>query len=195
MSTATAKQIALYNALLAAIAATGEFDADVVAVAVEGFPEKTVADASVAIDRAKATAERLGVKPLWKAADAAQAPAAPVAGLDLTGLPAGTYAVPGGDTRLKVEIDKPEKGKWAGWVFVKDGAVYGQGQRYGSQRPGAAYKGQIEDALRAIVADPAGAMAAYGHLTGTCGICHAPLEREESIARGMGPVCARKFAW
>ena len=93
---------------------------------------------------------------LGYARNAAQA-AAPVApqakGLDLSSIPSGTYAVPGGDTRLKVRIDVVTKGKWAGWVFVKDGAEYGQGQRYGSQKPGATYKGQIEDALRAIAAD------------------------------------------
>lgn len=110
-------------------------------------------------------------------------------GLDLSAVPSGTYAVPGGDTRLKVKIDNVTKGKWAGWVFVKDGAEYGQGQRYGSQRPGASYKGAIEDALRVIAADPIAAMAAYGHLTNTCGKCGRPLEDAESVARGIGPVC------
>jgi Family of unknown function (DUF6011) len=111
-------------------------------------------------------------------------------GLDLTVLPAGKYAVPGGDTRLKVRIDAPKSGKWDGWVFVKDAAAYGEGKRYGSQRPGATYKGQIEDALRAIVADPTAAMFTYGQITGTCCFCALPLEKAESVRRGYGPTCA-----
>lgn len=120
---------------------------------------------------------------------------APITGLDLTGLPTGHYAAPGGDTRLKVHVSAPQKGKWAGWVFVTDGAEYGSQQRYGSQRPGAAYKGSIEDQLRAIITDPQAAMAAYGHLTSTCGACGRTLEDEASVARGIGPVCATKMGW
>jgi len=116
-------------------------------------------------------------------------------GLDLSDLPSGKYAVPGGDTRLKVLVQNVEKGKWAGWVFVKDAAVYGNGRRYGSQKPGAEYRGDIADALAAIIADPHAAMAAYGHLTGTCGRCGLHLEDETSVARGIGPVCIKKLGW
>lgn len=123
---------------------------------------------------------------------AAAAPAA-ATGLDLSSVPSGTYAVPGGDTRLKVQIDNVTTGKWAGWVFVKDGAEYGQSQRYGSQRPGSLYSGKIEEALRTIAADPKAAAAAYGHITGRCGRCNRMLEDEQSVARGIGPVCWGKF--
>jgi hypothetical protein len=111
-------------------------------------------------------------------------------GLDLTNVPSGRYAVPGGDTRLKVKIDNVAKGKWAGWVFVKDAAEYGHQKRYGSQRPGSMYKGEIEDALRAIANDIAGAAAAWGHLTDTCTFCGLPLELGESVRRGYGEKCA-----
>jgi hypothetical protein len=111
-------------------------------------------------------------------------------GLDLSNVPAGTYAVPGGDTRLKVKVDHGKAGtKWEGWTFVKDAAAYGQGQRYGSQRPGQTYRGKIEDALRVIASDPIAAFAEYGRLTGTCGVCGRPLEDEQSVARGIGPIC------
>jgi hypothetical protein len=120
----------------------------------------------------------------------------PVEGLDLTGLPSGRYAVPGSDGRLKVRVDAVDKGKWAGWIFVKDAAEYGAGQRYGSQKPGApAYVGKITSELAAIVADPPAAMAAYGHLVGKCGACGRTLEDEQSIERGIGPVCAAKMEW
>ena len=120
-------------------------------------------------------------------------PTAPVAGgLDLSAVPSGTYAVPGGDTRLKVKIDNVTTGKWAGWVFVKDGAEYGQGGKYGSQRPGATYRGQIEDALRVIAADIRAAAKAYGDLTSRCTFCHLPLEDKRSTDAGYGPTCAKK---
>lgn len=125
--------------------------------------------------------------------------AAPVTGLDLTPLARYTskgsvrFGIPGMDTRLKVRIDLPADGKWAGWVFVKDAAEYGQGQRYGSQKPGRRYEGKIEQQLAAILADPAAALAKYGHLTSTCGICGRPLEDEESVARGIGPICYGKL--
>ncbi len=116
-------------------------------------------------------------------------------GVDLSGVPAGRYAVPGGLTRLKLLIQKPTEGKWAGWTFVKDAAVYGEGQRYGSAKPGALYTGKAHDALVAIAADPRAAAAEYGHLTSTCGICGRHLEDEQSVARGIGPVCAANNGW
>lgn len=126
-------------------------------------------------------------------AKAAPAPRPVVAGLNLRSVPSGRYAVPGGDTRLKVQIDNVTSGKWNGWVFVKDGAEYGQQQRYGSQRPGQDYTGKIEDALAAIIADPKAAAAAYGHLTGRCCICNRKLEDADSVAKGIGPICEAKF--
>lgn len=118
------------------------------------------------------------------------------AGLDLSKVPAGRYAVPSGDTRLKVLIRKPAASeKWAGFVFVSDAAQYGQRQKYGMQAPGKTYNGKIEDELRAIAADPKAAAVAYGKLTGTCSICGRPLENAESVERGIGPICAKKEGW
>lgn len=113
-------------------------------------------------------------------------------GLDISALPAGLFAVPGGDTRLKVRVDRPDSGKWAGFVFVKDAAVYGAGRRYGMARPDGKYRGDIQDALTAIMADVAGARKAYGDLTGRCAICNRQLEDETSVAYGIGPVCREK---
>lgn len=119
--------------------------------------------------------------------------AAPVQGLDLSALPAGRYAVPGGDTRLKILVRKPKTGNWAGFTFVSDAAAYGERQNYGRQAPGKAYTGSVVEALTAIVADPRAASAAYGTLTCTCGVCGRPLEDAASVAAGIGPVCAGKF--
>lgn len=114
--------------------------------------------------------------------------------LDLTSIPEGFYAVPNGATRLKIKIDRPTPpSKWSGFIFVSDGAEYGQQKKYGRQAPGKLYTGEIKDALRAILADPKAASAAYGKLVGRCGVCGKKLEDAESVERGIGPVCARKF--
>ena len=117
-------------------------------------------------------------------------------GLDLSQLPAGRYGVPGHDTRLKVLVQHGKEGsKWEGFTFVKDAAEYGAGTRYGMQKPDGPYIGDIEDELAAILADPAAAMAKYGHLTSTCGNCGRKLEDEESVERGIGPYCAAKLGY
>jgi|GEM_PF-809412 len=117
-----------------------------------------------------------------------------VTDIDLTNLPNGLYAVPQGDSRLKVRISRGRQGgKWAGTIFVEDAAVYGQRQRYGMQRLEETYQGGIADPLRAILADPFEASKEYGRLTSTCGVCGKALEDEISVANGIGPICAGKF--
>lgn len=142
------------------------------------------------LDR-RAVATRKAANAAQPAAQPTQAPA-----LDLAGLPAGCYAVPGGDTRLKVQVDKPAAGKrYHNWIFVKDAAVYGSGREYGRQTPGGRYVGAIVEELRVIASDPKAAAIAYGKLTGTCAMCGKRLENEESVARGIGPSCAKKRGW
>lgn len=121
--------------------------------------------------------------------------AAVVTGLDLSKVPTGRYAVPGDETRLKIKIQNVGKGKWAGWVFVKNGSQYHEEERFGIQRPGQAYAGQKVGHLEKIVADPVAAMRKYGEITGTCGNCGLPLENEDSVAFGIGPVCRKKLGW
>jgi hypothetical protein len=191
VKTASDKQIAYINGLVAERDLDArELDGDQVETLLNVGGGKTITsrEASHLID---------GLRALPYKTVTTQAPVAngPVNGLDLTGLPSGHYAVPGGDTRLKVRIDKPTKGNWAGFVFVKDGAEYGQERRYGMQKPGQAYRGDIEDALRAIVADPQAAAHRYGELTGRCAICNRQLEDEQSVARGIGPICWSNLGW
>lgn len=115
-------------------------------------------------------------------------------GLDLSCVPAGRYGVPNGQTRLKVRIDKPEApSRWAGYVFVSDGADYGEQRKYGRQAPGRRYEGEIVEQLRTIAADPLAAAKEYGRLTGRCCICNRKLEDVTSVANGIGPICAKKF--
>lgn len=47
--------------------------------------------------------------------------------------------------------------------------------------------------LALIAEDPAGAASLFGHEYGRCGICGRGLTNDDSRARGIGPVCARRF--
>lgn len=117
----------------------------------------------------------------------------PESELDISTLK-GYYAVPDGDTRLKLCVRKPGKNsRWHGWTFVDDGAAYGSRQTYGKQAPDGVYKGRVQEQLAAILADPFAAQVAYGKLTGTCGACGRILEDEDSVAAGIGPICAAKY--
>ena len=116
--------------------------------------------------------------------------------IDLSSLPSGYYSVPDGDTRLKVRVARPTKqSRWHGFIFVSDGGAYGARTNYGRQDEagGGMYTGKIQDQLKAILADPTEAVTAYGKLTGSCGACGRVLEDEDSLSRGIGPICAAKF--
>lgn len=47
--------------------------------------------------------------------------------------------------------------------------------------------------LGQIAEDPEAAASLFGHEYGRCGICGRGLTNDESRARGIGPVCARRF--
>ena len=105
------------------------------------------------------------------------------------------------DTRQRIKVVLNEKSQW---LSVFDANTYageeaGFGKKFGSQRPGSGeYHGNAVDLIESIVSNPAGSLAAYGHLTGTCSICRRPLESDgtttgwNSVEAGIGPVCAEK---
>lgn len=51
----------------------------------------------------------------------------------------------------------------------------------------------IKAALDVIEADPIAALSAHGLATGSCGCCGRELTDPESIARGIGPICADRL--
>ncbi len=53
---------------------------------------------------------------------------------------------------------------------------------------------QIER-ITTVSRDPFAAAIAHGHATGNCAICSRPLSDPESVTRGIGPICAKKFGW
>jgi hypothetical protein len=50
-----------------------------------------------------------------------------------------------------------------------------------------------QHALRGIAADAMAASALYGKVSKHCGVCGAALTDPESLERGIGPVCYKKF--
>lgn len=49
--------------------------------------------------------------------------------------------------------------------------------------------------LAEVCADPRKAAIAYGHDTKSCSVCGIKLTDPDSVARGMGAICAGKFGW
>lgn len=100
-------------------------------------------------------------------------------------VPAGRYAIetPGG---LRFyQVDKPTKGNWKGWTFVK---VQASDDLFPVRSVA-----QRTEILGAIAADPMTASVRYGKELGACGVCGRTLTDAASIARGIGPICESKF--
>lgn len=50
-------------------------------------------------------------------------------------------------------------------------------------------------AINEVARDPLAAAVEHGRLTGNCAICGRALTDPESVARGIGPVCAERFGF
>jgi hypothetical protein len=112
----------------------------------------------------------------------------------LEGLPAGRYFV----AETFVRVDRPAKGNWAGFVFVKR-QPYGpdtDGVRCALLNP-AAGTAKVDEGYRhlldALLEDPKAAAVEFGHRTGSCCVCGRTLTDPESIAKGIGPICEGRF--
>jgi hypothetical protein len=174
MTTATQRQISYYNSMLDTIAASPEFSdmVGVIAAAREQFPSLTTAEASVRIDRAKAT-----VKALKPSAVFVVAP-------PIKRVTDGDYALQDGDTLKFYTVSTGNKGQWTGFQFV---TVHASDERF-------PVKGETRKAvLAAIAADPAEASGRYGRHFQRCGRCHKQLTDEVSRQRGIGPDCFKKY--
>ena len=86
---------------------------------------------------------------------------------------------------------------WAGMIFVKNAVT---DNKVGHIKAGKfVRKFSCTDAEETAVVDccndPEKAAIAFGKAFGACAICHRTLTNDESIARGIGPICAEKFGW
>jgi len=53
----------------------------------------------------------------------------------------------------------------------------------------------VRETIMGAASDPLTAAIKYGKVSGSCSCCGKELTVKESIERGIGPVCARKFDW
>jgi hypothetical protein len=101
-------------------------------------------------------------------------------------------ATENGDT---LKITRANKGGF----HVADGGPYGQSKYYGHIDLNGMFTPRDETpegtitALRTLSVDREAAFVAFGKRTGICGCCGAELTNAESIARGIGPICAGKY--
>lgn len=87
-----------------------------------------------------------------------------------------------------------ETSKNAGHVYVKRGSAYlgkitGEGAYFATGDATEADRTQLADIGR----DPLAAAVVHGKQTGRCSCCGRALENEESVQRGIGPICAQKW--
>lgn len=85
--------------------------------------------------------------------------------------------------------------KNAGAVYVKEGDTYLGKVLNGKLFAVSACTPQQEEAIVAVAADPMNAAIAYGKRFGKCAVCARTLTDADSIAQGIGPVCATRFGW
>lgn len=107
--------------------------------------------------------------------------------------PAGRYAVTGktGEVRF-YRVNVPTTGRWAGFRFISRLIATGG---FDYQEVPIADKAHRVAVLNWIGRDPEKFSTAYGHLTGRCGVCNRVLSDDDSLAAGIGPVCASNAGW
>lgn len=82
-----------------------------------------------------------------------------------------------------------------GALYVTEGETYlGKIIAGRFQRAGACTAATAER-IAGLVSDPKAALEAYGQETGVCAICNLTLTNPESIARGIGPICATRYGF
>jgi len=111
-------------------------------------------------------------------------------GLTPSQTPNGRYALVEDGVMVFYRVNKPKDGKWQGYTFLDQ--LVGAYPDY-RRVP---IKGQEKTyTLTRIAENPQEAMTRFGHESGSCGKCGAALSDPESLARGIGPVCATTLGW
>lgn len=112
--------------------------------------------------------------------------AVPASNLVFQFVPVGNYAVKNTatDRWFVFSVSRPKSGKWEGWTFLK--MVQG-----GKSNP--VRDQMFTDVMSTIAKDPKAYAKQYGRRTGTCGICSRKLTDPNSVKKGIGPDCEKRF--
>ena len=102
-------------------------------------------------------------------------------------VPAGRYAIEEDGVLKFFHVDRPTEGKWKGFVFLK---IQASDETYPIKD-----RARKEFIFKAIAHDPRAASTRYGIELGHCGVCGRTLTDPNSIALGIGPVCAGRMGW
>jgi hypothetical protein len=160
-------------------------------------------EVGVFADRQRTSAMIDGLLARVREVRAAQAAgrAAQAAPADLPDVPAGRYAVPSVEDGHLVfyQVDRPAKGKWAGYVFVRQ-LVGAPGSFRQIRINRAATRGVLDriDGARFVdggeaLSGPHAAAVAFSRAYGVCAACLAELSDPESLRIGLGPVCRKRY--
>lgn len=89
-----------------------------------------------------------------------------------------------------------EAKKFPGRLYVKtsDGIYAGKIEN-GIFSPSSECSDELKAKIILVVEDPAAAAKTYGLETGQCSCCGRELTNKDSIALGIGPICAERFGW
>lgn len=87
----------------------------------------------------------------------------------------------------------PDNGRNAGALYVKRAGAYCGKVVDGKLYPTREAPTDLAEVLSKIAADPQGEAVRYGRETGTCCCCGRELTDPNSIAAGIGPICAAKW--
>lgn len=142
-------------------------------------------------------AERQAARVVEQAARAESAPVVSVEAIEVAFSNAKKAGVKYPKLRLESFVFSPasETSKNVGAIYVKskgDGVYLGKviGGRLFTSRDCTT---EAADRITAVASDPKQAAVAYGMEFGACAICGRQLTDSDSIARGIGPICAEYY--
>jgi hypothetical protein len=87
----------------------------------------------------------------------------------------------------------PPTSKNAGAVYVKASGEYAGKIMHGTFMPVSSAPDGLGDMLAEIASDPRGKAIEHGRMTGVCACCGRTLTDKQSVALGIGPICAEKW--
>jgi hypothetical protein len=144
-------------------------------------------------------AERQAVRAVEQATRAETAPVVSVEAIEVAFNNAKQAGVKFPKLRLDTFVFSPagENSKNAGAIYIKskgDGVYLGKvmGGRLFTSRDCTT---EASERITAVASDPKQAAVAYGMKFGACSVCGRALTDSDSVARGIGPICAENYGF